>query len=82
MLESQKKTHKLHWQMVTTCHQQKRQIYPSVGYWKKGTDIRFFDDLRINLILLGQLCDGNCVITLTKKKALVMKHNKLIMEAN
>ena len=51
------------------------------GLTDEGTEARLFENIRVNLISLGQLCDDDCIITLSKKKAQVRKHNKLIMEA-
>ena len=52
------------------------------GLTKKGTEANIFDNMHVNLISLGQLCDDDCVITLLKTKALVHKYNNLIMMAS
>ena len=46
-----------------------------------GTNAGLFEDIWIKLILIGQLCDDDCVVLFTKKKAVVYKFNKIILTA-
>ena len=44
---------------------------PIEGLTEKGQITRIVDDMQINLISVGQLCNNNCTVMLTKRKAQV-----------
>ena len=52
---------------------------PIQGLTSTGTNARLFEDIRINLISIRQLCDDDCVVLFPKKKATVFKFNKVIL---
>ena len=47
----------------------------------KGKIARIFDDIKVNILSVGQLCDDGCTFTFMPTKAHVIKNNKIIMSA-
>ena len=60
---------------TTTAH----AILPDVS--DDGKIARIFDDIKVNLLSVGQLCDDGCTVTFMATKAHVIKNNKIIMSA-
>ena len=48
---------------------------------KKGTSARLFDEMNVNLLSVGQLCDDGCTVTFAATKAIVTKGNRKILIA-
>ena len=46
---------------------------------ERATNTKLFNDLNHSLISLGQLCDDNCTVIMTKKNLKVIKNNSLIL---
>ena len=58
----------------------KRGKLPLKGLSNTATETRIFNDLNHSLISLGQLCDDDCKVILTKKKLIAYKNNQKILE--
>ena len=61
---------------TTTAH----ALLPGVS--NRGRTARVFDEMNVNLISVGQLCDDGCTVTFTANKANVIKNNQTIMSAH
>ena len=46
----------------------------------QATNTEIFPNLNHSLISLDQLCDDNCIITLTKQDRIIKKNNKTILQ--
>ena len=53
---------------------------PIKGISDNATETRIFNDLNHSLISLGQLCDDDCKVILTKKKLVAYKNNLKIFK--
>ena len=47
----------------------------------KGKSARMFDDMAVNLLSVGQLCNDGCTVAFMPTKHMSSKNNRVIMSA-